>query len=374
MRSFSNGEAGNGEDTVKNLIAIVSGVVVGLSATFSGAAVGDVRLTGAGATFPAPLYKKWVVDFEKVGGSPGGASVKIDYNSIGSGGGVKGITDKTVAFGASDAPLNKKEIVALGGEENIVQVPSCAGGVVPAYNLPEVKGNLKFTGEVLARIFQGKIAKWNDPAIAAINEGIKLPDLTITPAYRSDGSGTTYVFTNYLATQSEEFKSSVGTGKQVQWPTGQGGKGNEGVAAVVQQTPGALGYIEVNYANANKIAYGSVKNNAGKFVKATTETISAAGAAAASKFKGTVLAADIWNQPGENAYPIAAFTYLIVYKDLNNLKSADEAKALGAFLGWAVTGGQSTAREMDYAPLAPDVQKKVVDALGTITYQGKPVK
>ncbi len=356
---------------MKNLIGLVGGVVVGLSATMAGASADEVRLTGAGATFPAPLYNKWVVEFEK---APGGAGVKIGYNSIGSGGGIKGITDKTVAFGASDAPLNKKEIDALGGPEMVVQVPSCAGGVVPAYNLPGVTGEVKFTGEVLAKIFQGKISKWNDAAIIALNPGIKFPETSITPAYRSDGSGTTFVFTNYLATQSEEFKSSVGTGKQVQWPTGQGGKGNEGVAAVVQQTPGAIGYIEVNYANANKIAYGSVKNNAGKFVKATTETISAAGAAAASKFKGTVLAADIWNQAGENAYPIAAFTYLIVYKNLNNVKSADEAKALTAFLGWAVTGGQSTAREMDYAPLATDVQKKVVEALGTITYQGKPVK
>ncbi|HVU65051.1 MAG TPA: phosphate ABC transporter substrate-binding protein PstS [Phycisphaerales bacterium] len=358
---------------MKRLMAIMAGVVVGvgLTAASQASAESDVRLTGAGATFPAPLYKKWVVDFEK---APGGQNARIDYNSIGSGGGVKGITDKTVAFGASDAPLNKKEIAALGGPEAIVQVPSCAGAVVPAFNLPGVTGEVKFTGELMAKIFQGKIAKWNDPAIEHLNPGIKFPNLNITPAWRSDGSGTNYVFTNYLATQSEDFKSTIGTGKQVQWPTGQGGKGNEGVAAIVQQTPGALGYIEVNYANANKIAYGSVKNRAGKFVKATTDAVSAAGSAAAAHFKGTVLAADLWNQPGEDAYPIAAFTYLIVYKDLNNLKSMDEAKALTTFLHWAVTSGQSTARELDYAPLSPEVQKKVIEALDTITYQGKPVK
>jgi phosphate transport system substrate-binding protein len=352
------------------LKAIVGGLVVAVGVAGT-ALASEIRLTGAGATFPAPLYKKWVVDFEK---APGGTDVKIDYNSIGSGGGIKNITDKTVAFGASDAPLNAKELTDLGGPEKVVQVPSCAGGVVPAYNLPGVTGEVKFNGEVLAKIFMGKIAKWNDPAIAALNKDVKLPDLGITPAWRSDGSGTTYVFTSYLATQSPDFKTSIGKGKQVQWPTGQGGKGNEGVAAVVQQTPGSIGYIEVNYANANKIAYGSVLNSAGKYVKATTETISSAGGSAASSFKGTVLAADIWNQPGDNAYPIAAFTYLIVYKDLNNLKTPEEAKALTSFLHWAVTSGQSTAREMDYAPLAPDVQKKVIEALDTITFQGKPVK
>ncbi len=356
---------------MKNLIGLIGGVATGLSVAISGAAAGEVRVTGAGATFPAPLYKKWVVEFEK---APAGKDVKIDYNSIGSGGGIKAITDKTVGFAGSDAPLSKKELEALGGADKMVQVPSCAGGVVPAYNVPGVKADLMFTGDVLARIFQGKISKWNDKAIAELNPGVTLPDLAITPAYRSDGSGTTYVFTNYLATQSEDFKSTIGTGKQVQWPTGQGGKGNEGVSAVVQQTSGAIGYIEANYANANKIAYGSVKNIAGKFVKASPDTISAAGIAATSKFSGTVLAADIWNQPGDNSYPIAGFTYLIVYKDLSSVKSIEEAKAVAGFLTWATTRGQTLASEMDYAPLAPDVQKKVEAALATLTFGGKSVK
>lgn len=355
---------------MKNIIGLVGGALAGLSIAV-GALGAETRLTGAGATFPAPLYKKWVVDFET---APGGKDVKIDYNSIGSGGGIKAITDKTVAFGATDAPLNKKEIEAMGGADKIVEIPTCAGAVVPAYNVPGVDAELKFSGDVLAKIFMGKISKWNDPAIAELNPGVKLPATTITPAYRSDGSGTTFVWTNYLATQSETFKSTIGTGKQVQWPTGQGGKGNEGVSAIVQQTPGAIGYIEVNYANANKIAYGSIKNTAGKFVKANPGSISAAGGSAVSHFEGTVLAANIWNQPGENAYPIAAFTYIVVYKDLNNLKTAEEAKALVTFLNWATISAQSTARDLDYAPLDPSVQQKVAAALSTITFKGQAIK
>lgn len=355
---------------MKNVIGLVGAAIAGLGIA-AGAFGAETRLTGAGATFPAPLYKKWVVDFEK---APAGKDVKIDYNSIGSGGGIKAITDKTVAFGATDAPLNKKEIEAMGGEDKIVEIPTCAGAVVPAYNVPGLKTDLKFTGEVLAQIFMGKISKWNDPAIATLNPDVKLPDTAITPAYRSDGSGTTFVWTNYLATQSETFKSTIGTGKQVQWPTGQGGKGNEGVSAIIQQTPGSIGYIEANYANANKITYGSIKNTAGKFIKANAGAVSAAGGSAVEHFKGTLLAANIWNQPGDTSYPIAAFTYIVVYKDLNNLKTEEEAKALVNFLNWATISAQSTASELDYAPLAPAVQQKVAEALGTITFKGKPVR
>lgn len=342
------------------------GACVVLSSTAAFAA--DVRLTGAGATFPAPLYKKWVVEFEKV--APG---VKLDYNSIGSGGGIKAISDKTVAFGASDAPLSKKELEGMGSDEGVTEVPTCAGAVVPAYNLPGVTGEINFTGDLLCKIFAGKVSKWNDKAIAELNPGVKLPDLAITPAYRTDGSGTTYVFSNYLASMSEEFKSSVGAGKQVKWPVGQGGKGNEGVAAVIQQTAGALGYVESNYANANKIAYGAVKNKAGKFVKATPESISAAGTAAVEQFKGTHLTANILDQAGEGAYPISSFTYIIVYNNLSNLKSIDEAKAVVHFLTWATTDGQSTAGSMDYAPLAAPVKAKVAEAISKLTYKGQPV-
>jgi phosphate transport system substrate-binding protein len=260
------------------LIGLV-GAMSALSASFT---ADDVRLQGAGATFPNPLYQRWVSEYQKTH-----PTVKIDYQSIGSGGGIKAITEKTVHFAGSDAPLSKKEIETLGGNDKIVQIPSCAGAVVPAYNVPGVTGTINFTGEVLADMFSGKISKWNDAKIAALNPDAKLPDLAITPAYRSDGSGTTYVFTNSLATQSEAFKSNIGTGKQVQWPVGQGGKGNEGVAAAVQGSSGAIGYIELNYALANKIAFGAVKNQSGKFIKATTASVSAAGEGAASSLTGT---------------------------------------------------------------------------------------
>jgi phosphate transport system substrate-binding protein len=341
-----------------------------MAALLSVPACADVRLVGSGATFPAPLYKKWVADFQKVA-----SDAKLDYNSVGSGGGIKAITDKTVAFAGSDAPLNKKQLEAMGGEGAVVQVPSCAGAVVPAYNVPGLESTteLKFTGEVLAQIYLGTISMWNDAAIGALNPGVKLPALAITPAYRSDGSGTTFVFTNYLATQSDAFKETIGMGTQVKFPVGQGGKGNEGVSAVVQQTAGAIGYIEANYATANKITFGSVKNLEGEFVKASPESVSLAGAAAAETLKGTVLSANIWNKPGKGVYPISAFTYLIVHRDLNNLKSDAEARMLVRFLRWATSEGQRSAKELDYAPLSAGVQAKVQEALGTITYQGKPV-
>jgi len=339
----------------------------GLVAAMGAAAVAakDIRLAGAGATFPAPLYKKWVAEYQKAN-----PTVQIDYQSIGSGGGIKAITDKTVAFGASDAPLNKKEIDALGGPTKVIQFPTVAGAVVPAYNLPDVKEDIKFSGEVLAEIFMGKISKWNDAKLVALNPGVKLPDMTITPAYRTDGSGTTFVWTNYLATQSEAFKSEVGTGKQVKFPVGSGGKGNEGVAAVVQQTKGALGYVEFNYAVQNKLASGLVRNAAGKFVKASPEAISAAGEGAISQLKGNILSADIWNQPGDASFPISAFTYIIVHSDLASVKNEKEASALTAFLKWSLTDGQKLAGEMDYAPLTSSVATKSLDALNTAKFGG----
>src|SRR4051794_27626902 len=277
-----------------------------------GAASAAVRLQGAGATFPNPIYQRWVSEYQKQH-----PDVQIDYQSIGSGGGIKGITQKTVDFAGSDAPMSKKELAAV--ENNVVHIPTVAGGVVPAYNLPGFQGELKLTGEVLADIYMGKITQWNDPKIAALNGGASLPATAITPAWRTDGSGTNFVFTNYLATQSEEFKTTIGIGKQVEWKAGQGGKGSEGVAAIVQGTPGAIGYVEANYAAQNKITYAAVKNASGKFVKASPASVSAAGAGAVSQMKHGELAVNIWNQKGDDAYPIAAFTYVIVYKDLNNL-------------------------------------------------------
>src|SRR5688500_14885375 len=325
---------------------------VAVLAMSSTVALAETKLTGAGATFPNPIYQKWVAEYQKSHGD-----VKIDYQSIGSGGGIKGITEKTIDFAGSDAPMSKKELAAAGGE--VVHIPTVAGAVVPAYNLPGFSGELKLDGPTLADIFHGKITKWNDPKIAALNQGAQLPDIGITPAWRTDGSGTTFVFTNYLATQSGEFKNAVGMGKQVKWPTGQGGKGNEGVTAIVQGTPGAIGYIELNYATQNKIAFALMKNKDGKFVKCSPQTVAAAGAGAVEQMD-TSLAVNIWNQPGAESYPIAAFTYIIVYKDLGYLKDQAKAKALVDFLKWATTDGQQFAGQMDYAPLAEPVQKKEI--------------
>jgi phosphate transport system substrate-binding protein len=332
-----------------------------------GIAGADVRLNGAGATFPEPLYQRWAAEYQKA--MPG---VRVDYNGTGSGAGIKGITDKTIDFAGSDAPMSKGEVNKAGGSDGLVEIPTCAGAVVPAYNLPG-SPQLKFTGPLLADIYMGKVTAWNDPAIAAVNPGVTLPSTAITPVYRTDGSGTNFVWTHYLAGESDAFKNTVGVGKQVKFPGGQGGKGTAGVAAVVQQTPGAIGYVEQNYADKNAIAYGSVRNKAGKFVKASPASVSAAGASATDKLSGTLLAADIWDQAGDDAYPISSFTYLIVYKNLGNLKSKDQATALAAYLNWATHDGQKFATDLDYAPLAPAVQAKVDAALKQLTYAGEPV-
>ncbi|HEX5472284.1 MAG TPA: phosphate ABC transporter substrate-binding protein PstS, partial [Lacipirellulaceae bacterium] len=244
---------------------------------------GKIRLQGAGATFPAPFYQRLVVVYQ--GMHP---DVLIDYQSFGSGGGIQAITAQTVQFCGSDAPLSDQELQALGGKAAIVEFPSCAGGVVPIYNLPNIKGTLKFTGKLLADIYMGKVARWNDSAIAKINPDIHLPDVPITPVWRTDGSGTTFIYSNYLATQSDEFKTTIGAAKQVQWPSGQGGKGNEGVTAVVQQTVGGVGYVEQSYADNNHLLYGMVQNKDGQFVKASADTVSAASAGPAANLHGDV--------------------------------------------------------------------------------------
>lgn len=360
---------------MKSVVGLVSVLVVGSFAALALAGE-DVRLYGAGATFPQPLYERWVVEYQKQH-----PDVKVDYRAVGSGAGIKAITDKTVHFAGSDAPLNKKEREAMsgagggagGGEGVIVQFPASAGGVVPAYNLPGVKERVNFTGEILADVYLGLVTKWNDPRLAEINKGVALPDLAITPAWRSDGSGTTFVFTSYLASVSKDFRNNIGLGKSVNWKVGQGGKGNPGVAAIVQQTPGALGYIELNFATGNQVAFGTVRNREGEFVAASAESISLAGSGAAELLKGTVLAADIWDQPGKGVYPISAFTYLIIYKDLGNLASEEEAKGLVGFFLWAVTEGQGLAGALDYAPLAEPVRQKSLGVLKQVTFKGRLV-
>jgi phosphate transport system substrate-binding protein len=325
----------------------------------------EVKLQGAGATFPAPIYQRWVAEYTKAH-----PDVKIDYQAIGSGGGIKGITERTVDFGASDAPMSAKELKTAGGD--VVQIPTVAGAVVMAYNLPGVSGQIKLDGPTVGDIYMGKIRQWNDPKITAMNAGLNLPALAITAVHRTDGSGTNFIFTNYLATQSPEFKEKVGTGKSVEWPGGQGGKGSDGVTQIVQGTNGAIAYVEIAYAHQNKIPFALLKNTSGQFVDATPETVSAAGEGALSQMdKG--LAVNIWSQAGEKAYPIASFTYILVHKDLSYVKDPAKVKTLVDFLRWATTDGEKFAAELDYAPLSAGVQKKVAAALATLTWGGQPV-
>jgi phosphate transport system substrate-binding protein len=331
------------------------------------AANAEVRMQGAGSTFVAPLMQRWTTEYQ--GAHP---EVKIDYQSIGSGGGVKGITEKTLDFGASDAPMSKKEIDKAGG--GIINIPVIAGAVVAAYNLPGVAADVKLDGPTLADIFQNKITKWNDPKIAALNGGVNLPDLAITAVHRTDGSGTTYIFTNYLATQSTDFKEKVGAAKQVEWPGGQGGKGNEGVTQVVQGTPGAIGYVELAYANQNKLPFAIMKNKDGDFVKASPESTSLASEAAAKEMKSDSLVVPLWNQSGKDAYPICGLVYVLVYQDLSYVKEEAKAKALVDFLHWSTHEGQKMASSLDYAPLNEAVQKKVDDALSTLKWSGQTLR
>ncbi len=302
---------------------------------------GADKLTGAGATFPYPIYAQWFDTYKK------DKNVEINYQSVGSGAGIKQLTAKTVDFGASDAPLKDDE--ALNNE--VVHIPTVAGAVVLAYNLDGVPTGLKMSGETLADIYLGKIKKWNDPKITADNAGVNLPDQAITVARRSDGSGTSFVFTSYLAEISSEWKTKVGAGKSVDWPVGIGGKGNSGVAGVVKQQPGGLGYVELAYAEQNKLPVVALKNKAGKFIVPSVDSITAAAAGAIPELKKDVRA-PIMNSAGEDAYPIAAFTYILAYKKNAN---ADKAKALTTFLEWAVTDGQEMAKKLFYAPLPAEL-------------------
>jgi|SRR5579871_2325874 len=303
-------------------------------------------INGAGATFPFPLYSKWFSEYGKA--HPG---LQFNYQSIGSGGGVKQITEKTVDFGASDAPMTDEEMKKAPG---IQHIPTVLGAVVIVYN--GAPAGLKLTPETLSAIFLGKIIRWNDPQIVAQNPGLKLPDATITVAHRSDGSGTTAVFTDYLAKVSPEWKQQVGAGKSVKWPVGLGGKGNEGVTGLVKTTPGTIGYVELAYARQNKLEMASLKNADGHFIAPSIESTSAAAA-------GVEMPADfrvsITNSKGKNAYPISSFTYLLIYKDQND----EKGKAVIDFLKWAVHEGQELATPLDYAPLPKAVVAKVDAAL-----------
>lgn len=323
-------------------------LLVGISATASA----QMMINGAGATFPYPIYSKWFDEYAKVD-----PSVRFNYQSIGSGGGQKQILAQTVDFGASDGPMSDENLAKAPGK--LLHIPTVAGADVVAYNLP---GNpaLKFDADTIAGIFLGQIKKWNDPPITALNPGVTLPDQEIVVVHRSDGSGTTYIWTDYLSKISPEWKSKVGTNTSVNWPTGIGGKGNEGVAGQIKQTPGALGYVELIYAVQNKMPYAEVKNSAGNFVKPSIKSITTALATAdiPDDFRFSIT-----NAPGPDAYPIAGATWLLVYEQQ---KDAAKGKKLVEFLKWAAKDGEKMAKDLQYAPMPDNLQQRVLKRIDEI--------
>ncbi|HEY6147881.1 MAG TPA: phosphate ABC transporter substrate-binding protein PstS [Thermoanaerobaculia bacterium] len=326
-----------------------------LAATVLPASAQKTQINGAGATFPFPIYSKWFSEYNKLH-----PEVEINYQSIGSGGGIRQLTNQTVFFGATDGPMTPDQMQQAGGK--VLHLPTVLGAVVPVYNIPGVDAKLKFSGKVLADIILGRVNKWNDAAIAAMNPGVKLPGADITVVHRSDGSGTTYIFVDYLSKVSPDFKKTVGVATSVNWPVGVGGKGNEGVAGLVKQTPGAIGYVELIYALQNKIDYGSVQNMAGEFVVASVPSVTAAAAAAAKQMPAD-FRVSITNAPGAGVYPISSFTWLLFYE---SPKDKARAKVMKDFTRWALTDGQKFASDLGYAPLPEDVVKLELQALDRI--------
>jgi phosphate transport system substrate-binding protein len=308
------------------------------------------NLNGAGATFPYPIYSKWFSEYNQQH-----PSVKINYQSIGSGGGIRQVSDGIVDFGASDGPMSDEQMGAA--KVKTQHIPTVLGAVVPVYNIPGVNKDLNFSGDVIADIYLGKITKWNDARIAKDNPGVNLPSKPILPVYRSDGSGTTYIFTDYLSKVSPEWSTKVGKNTSVRWPVGIGQKGNEGVAGMVRQSPNSFGYVELIYALQNKMSFGSVKNASGKFVKASTDGVTAAAAAAAAaKTMPADYRVSITNAPGAASYPISSFTWLLVP---THSTDANKTKALKDFLGWMLDRGEAEASGLSYAPLPKQVQDMV---------------
>ncbi len=334
---------------MKQALSLLLGV--GLLLT---AASAQTTLNGAGATFPYPIYSKWFSEYQKAH-----PDVQINYQSIGSGGGIRQVQTGTVDFGASDGPMSDQQLAE--SKVKVLHLPTVLGAVVPAYNISGLKSELKFTPEVLAGIYLGKITKWNDKAIAAANTGVSLPDKDIVVIHRSDGSGTTYIWTDYLSKVSPEWKSGPGKGTSVKWPVGLGGKGNEGVAGLIRQMDGAIGYVELIYALQNKIAYGTVKNDAGEFVKASLESTTAA--AASVKSMPADFRVSITNAPGKDAYPIASFTWLLVPIQWQDGHKKD---VFVNFLKWMITDGQNHTAALHYARLPQEVVKKEEAAINQI--------
>lgn len=320
---------------------------------------GSVDLTGAGATFPQPIYSKWFSDYAAATG------VKINYAAIGSGGGIRQLSEGTVDFGATDSPMRDDEQArAKGGD--VLHIPTVLGAVVLTYNLPEAgRTPLKLSGPVIADIFLGRIKKWNDPRIGALNPGVALPAADVLVVHRSDGSGTTFIFSDYLAAVSPEWARTPGRGKELRWPTGLGARGNEGVAGQVKQLPGTIGYVELAYAKQNGLAYADVQNAAGQFVRPTIESVTAAASGALEKLPATTdYRVSVVNAPGASAYPISSFTWLLVYR---NQTDATKGKKLVDFLRWALTEGEQSAAALDYAPLPPALADRLRRQLDSIT-------
>jgi len=313
------------------------------------------NINAAGATFPYPIYSKWFDEYHKLH-----PNVQINYQSIGSGGGIRQLMDRTVDFGASDGPMTDEQLKQAGFK--ILHFPTVLGAAVPSYNVPGVTAELKFTPEALAGIYLGKIKKWNDPAIAGANPGIKLPADDIVVLHRSDGSGTTYIWTDYLSKVSSEWQSKVGKNTSVNWPVGLGGKGNEGVAGLLKQTSDSIGYVELIYAIQNNLSYGSVKNSAGEFVKASLASVSAAAAGAAKSMPDD-FRVSITNASGKGAYPISSFTWLLIPAQIQDTAKRD---AIKGFLGWMLTDGQQFAEGLAYAKLPKEVVAKEQKAIAMI--------
>lgn len=337
---------------------IVVAVLLSLPLAVFGAD-GTVLLTGAGATFPYPMYSKWFDTYHKLH-----PDIQINYQSIGSGGGIRQVTEGTVDFGATDGPMNDQQIQEFKQKRgsDVLHFPTVLGAVVPAYNIPGATKELNFTPDALAGIFLGKIKKWNDPELTKANPGVKLPDNDILVVHRSDGSGTTYVWVDYLSKVSEEWKTKVGKGTSVNWPVGLGGKGNEGVSGQIKNAPYSMGYVELIYAVQNKMEYGRVRNASGAFIKADLGSVTA-GAAAASKDIPDDFRVSITNPPGKDAYPIASFTWLLVP---DKIQDPAKRKVITDFLHWMLADGQKLTEALDYAQLPKPVADKVLKAISKI--------
>jgi len=330
-------------------------VASALAGTFAGSLMAQ-DLNGAGATFPYPIYSKWFADYAATSG------VKINYQSIGSGGGIRQLTEGTVDFGASDAPMSDAEMAKL--KAPVLHFPTVLGAVVITYNIPGVTKAIRLTGPVVADIFAGKITKWNDAQIASLNKGLKLPASDILVVHRSDGSGTTYIFSDYLSSVSPSWAQAPGKGKELAWPVGLGGKGNEGVAGQVKQTPGAIGYVELAYAKQNSLPFADLQNANGEFITPTIESVTTAAAAAAAKLpENTDYRISIVNASGKGAYPISSFTFLLVYQ---TQPDAAKGKKLVDFLRWYLRNGEKSAASLDYAPLPASMVAQLEKRLGTI--------